>query len=202
MILSFDAAWGGVAWTLYDGTIIARGWKAFPSEKRTLCGLARWLELIPLKPDRIVIEISNIHTGGQQGFMVHQTISVRECIYAVAMWCAAKWEIEPEFVMVSTVRSCFPIPDPRPKGAEEWKIWAQETARVMVPGCLDGLGKKASEDMADTVLLAVSQYHALPNWAEKQKQDARDEKRKQREAAKLEKQRLLEQKRANRERLK
>lgn len=168
-VVGIDAAWAGIAWVVHDGKkIIHRGWRAFPAP-RTLKALRDWLDvsLLPHCGDvtKVFVETTNLFgapdsaDGKPQNFMLKYQLSVRECAQTVAMYCVMMdiGEGDPEMVMPQSWRASFKalIPKPRPKGAAAWKVWSRQVCQQLLPGCLDGLGKKAKEDTADACLLAV-----------------------------------------------
>lgn len=180
MILVFDSAWGGIAWVIGDGkTIAAKGWKAFPSDGRTLRSLRDWLDASCLPHCRdithVFIESTNVfgapddEDGKPKNFMLQYQVSVRECVQSVAMWCVMRDLPEPEFVFPATWRASFKklIPKPRPKGATQWKAWSVKLAPQIYPNCLDKLGKKCSEDTADACLLLSHVVGTLQKTAPK-----------------------------------
>lgn len=181
-IVAIDAAYAGIAWVKYDGhRILAKGWRAFPAEGRTLKAVRDWLDasLLPHCGDvtKIFIESTNLFgapddaDGKPQNFMLQYQLSVRECAQTVAMYCVMMdiGEGDPEMVMPQSWRASFKafILKPRPKGAAEWKAWSQKVCQQLLPGCLDGLGKKAKEDTADASLLAVHGWGSLQPSAKK-----------------------------------
>ena len=169
-VAAFDAAFGGIGVAVYDGQRIeAVRWKAFPAHNRTLAGLRDWLdtEVLPVvrSVDRVFVESTNVfpeaadaETGKPRSFMIQYQVSVRECAMAVSMWCVLMdvGHGDPEMVYPASWRSAYKslIPKPRPKGAAAWKDWSCKTAPLLFPGCLNGLGQKAREDVADACLLA------------------------------------------------
>lgn len=171
-VLSFDAAWGGIAWVILDdGRMVARGWRAFPADGRTLARVCGWLDtsLLPrfngAGVRTVAIETTNVYgapedsEGKPQNFLLQYQLEVVKCAQTVAVWCVMMGLPEPVMIAPQSWRAYYKktIPKPRPKGAAEWKAWSLKTAPLFVPGCLVGCGKKEAEDTADAILLGVSQ---------------------------------------------